>query len=54
MRGRKSTLSAKLNAASQQERLHKWKEYFKNLVENSLETTDKPIQKSLMANWTSN
>ena len=28
-----------------EERLRKWKEYFKNLQENSPEVTDKPFQK---------
>ena len=32
--GRKSTLRAKLKAASQEEGIQKWKEHFKNLVIN--------------------
>ena len=34
-----------LKTASQEERLLKWKEYFKNLLINSPEVTDKPIKK---------
>ena len=41
----KSTLSIKLKATSQEERLQKWKEYFKNLLGNLSKITDKPIQK---------
>ena len=45
MRGRKNTQRAKLKAASQQERLPKWKEHFNNLLGNPPEVTDKPIKK---------
>ena len=40
---RKSTLRAKLKVASQEERIQKWKEHFKNLLGNSTKVTDKPI-----------
>ena len=33
---------------TQEERLQKWKKYFKNIHMNSLEITDKPIQKLSM------
>ena len=42
---RKITSRTKLKAASQEERIHFWKEYFKNLVGNSPKVTDKPITK---------
>ena len=45
MSGEKSTSRAKLKAASQKERPCKWKEYFKNLLRNPPEITDKLIQK---------
>ena len=51
--GRKNTLRAKLKAVSK-ERLPKWKEYYKNLLRNPPEITEKPIQKLSMANETSN
>ena len=35
---------AERRAASQEERIQKWKEHFKNLPENSPEITDKPIK----------
>ena len=34
----------KLKAASQEERHQKWKEHFTNIVENPLETIDKPTK----------
>ena len=42
-----STSKAKLKVASQEERLQKWKKkkHFQNLLRNSSEITDKPIQK---------
>ena len=42
---RKSTPRAKLKAASQKERIHMWKEHFKNLLGKSLKDRDKPILK---------
>ena len=41
---RKSTTRAKLKAAIQEERLHKLKEHFQNLLGNPPETTDKSTQ----------
>ena len=38
----------------QEERLHKWKEYFKNMLGNLPEITDKPTQKLWIAYLTSN
>ena len=40
---RESNSRAKLKTASQEERIHMWKEHFKNLLEKSLKVTDKPI-----------
>ena len=40
-----STLRGKLKAACREERLQKWKEYFKNMLGNPLEVIVKPIQK---------
>ena len=45
MSKRKSTARAKLKAATQEERVHSWKEYFKNLLGKSSEVTDEPITK---------
>ena len=42
---KKRTLRTKLKAASQEERLLKWKEHFENLLGNALEITNNPIQK---------
>ena len=42
---RKSTSRAKLKTAGQEERLHLWKEHFKNLLGKSLKVTDEPITK---------
>ena len=42
---RKSTKGVKLKATSQEERLQKWKEHFKNLLGNPPEITDKLNQK---------
>ena len=42
---RKSTSRAKLKCANQKEKLLKWKEHFKNLLGNSPEITDKPMEK---------
>ena len=44
MNGRKSSLRAKLKAASQEERLQKWKGYFKNLLGNPPEIMDEPTE----------
>ena len=41
----KAPRGQKLKAASQEERRHKWKEYFKNLLGNTFKITDKPNQK---------
>ena len=48
--GRKSMLRIKLKVASQEERLQKWKEHFKNLLGNPPEITDKPTEKKLITN----
>ena len=45
MNDRQNTVRAKLKAASQEERLLRWKEHFKDLLENSPDVTDKPIPK---------
>ena len=42
--GKKSILRAKLKPDSQEERLQKLKEHFKNLLRNPPEVTDKPIK----------
>ncbi len=39
----KSTAKAKLKATNQQERIKLWKQHFKNLLENPLKVTHKPI-----------
>ena len=41
---RKSTSRAKLKTASKEERIHMWKEHFKNLLGKS-KVTNKPIMK---------
>ena len=38
-------MRAKLKAASQEDRIQKWKEHFKNLLGNFRKVTDKPIKK---------
>ncbi len=40
--GRKSTVKAKLKAASQQEKVKLWEQHFKNLLGNPPEITDEP------------
>ena len=52
--GRKSTSRVKLKAASQEERLQKWKEYCKNLLEYPSEITDKRTEKIFVANYLTN
>ena len=42
---RKSTTRAKLKSASQDERIHLWKEHFKNLLGKSPKVKDEPITK---------
>ena len=42
---RKSTSKAKLKAANQEERIHMWKEHFKNLLGKSPKFKDNPITK---------
>ena len=42
---RKSTARAKLKVASQEERIHLWKQYFKNLLGKPPKVTDEPIKK---------
>ena len=44
----------KLKAVSQEERLHKGKEHFKNLLRNPPKITDKSVEKTSVAKWTSN
>ena len=48
--GRKSTSRAKLKIASQEERLQKWKEHFKNLLGNPSKITEIYQKQSLTAN----
>ena len=43
----KSTAKAKLKAASQEERVHLWKQYFENLLRKPLKVTHGPIRKSI-------
>ena len=45
---RKRTYRAKLNAASQVEPIHTWKEHFKNLLGKSPKVTDKLITKIII------
>ena len=47
---RKNTMRGKLKAASQEERIQKWKEHFKNLLGNISKDTDRPIKKKLNIN----
>ena len=42
---RKSTAKAWLNATSQEERIHRWKQYFENLQGNPPKVTNEPITK---------
>ena len=42
--GKKSTPTSKLKAASQKERLQKWKQHFKILLGNPPEIIDRPIE----------
>ena len=43
---RKRTSREKLKAASQEEQIHKWEKYLKNLLGNSSKVIDKPITKN--------
>ena len=45
MSRRKSTAKAKLKAASQEEWMHLWKQYFENLLRKPLKITHEPITK---------
>ena len=45
MSRKKNTMRAKLKAASQEEQIHLWKQYFKNLLGKSLKFMDEPIMK---------
>ena len=45
MSERRRTLRAKLKATNQEERIHKWKDHFKNLLGNSPKVTHKSIKK---------
>ena len=45
MSRRKSTARAKLKVASQEEKIHLWKQHFKNLLGKHPKVTDKPISK---------
>ena len=38
-------MRAKVKAASQEERIHLWKEHFKNLLGKSVKITDEPLTK---------
>ena len=40
---RKSTAEAKLKATNQEVRIHLWKQYFENLLENPPKATHEPI-----------
>ena len=42
---RKDTAKAKLKATSQQDRIHLWKQYFENLLENRPDVTNEPISR---------
>ena len=42
---KKNTVKAKLKATSQQEWIHLWKQYFKNLLRKPLKITHEPIMK---------
>ena len=42
---RKSSPSTKLTASNQEERVHLWKEHFKNLLVKPPNVTDRPITK---------
>ena len=44
---RKSTASAKLKTAGQEEKIHLWKQHFKNLLRKSSEVTDEPSTKTI-------
>ena len=44
----KDTLKLKLKATSQEDKLLKWKEHFKNLLGNLPEITNKPTQKIIL------
>ena len=43
MSRKKSTAKAKLKATSQQERIHLWKQHFKNLLGNPPKVTHEPV-----------
>ena len=43
----KSIARAKLKAASQEERIHLWKQHFENLLGKPPKVTDEPITKSI-------
>ena len=45
MSRRKSTVSAKLKVARQEERIHQWKQHFENLLGKSPKATDEQIKK---------
>ena len=42
---KKSTAKAKVKAASQEERIHFWKQHFKNLLGKSTKVTEEPVTK---------
>ena len=51
MSRRKSTGRAKLKAASQEERIHLWKQHIKNLFGRQLKVIDEPIKKIIRNQW---
>ena len=50
VRKRKSISRVKLNATSQEERMHMWTEHFKNILGNSHKVIDKTPTKLFIAN----
>ena len=48
---RKSTAKTKLKATSQQDRIHQWKQHFKNLLWNPPEVTLEPITRIISKQW---
>ena len=48
--GKESSLRLTLKADSQEEKLQKWREHFKNVPKNLLKSQIKIFDKSLMAN----
>ena len=51
--GRKRSYKAKLKASDQEDRLHKWKEHFQNLLGKAPNVLDRPDRQYLRQKWTS-